>query len=939
MTTAQATIVLKHLRRLSGPRTAAPSADAELLERFRTSHDEAAFAELVKRHGPMVLGVCRSVLRHAQDAEDAFQATFLALARRADSVRRPEALAGFLYEVAYRAAIKAKANTARRRAREQEALPMAAAEKVLDMTLRDLQRVLHEELRRLPEKYRLPLVLCYLEGRSHQEAAEQLGLSRTAFRGRLDRGREHLRRRLERRGIAPSALAAADLFTRAPTPQSFSLGAVSKEAQTLADGVLRALSAGKVKLSVALVLAASLLAGAAALGRQAAPAGQTPPAPAQAATAPPAGADEGAAEVRGRVLDPDGKPVPGAKLYFYRLTQEYKDPSSEAATTTADGGFSFRIARLDRPGDARNENGFAGIISATAPGHGAGWARVLRVRDLSGVTVKLVRADIPLEGRVLDLQGKPVPGITVRITAIAAAEDEDLKPWLQKVQKEKELFNVHYPRAILPAAVAGLTQAVTTGADGRFRLTGIGRERLVMLRFEGPGIETHDTTAMTHVGPTVRIAADPKNPAATMHVFYGARFDHAVAPTRSILGTVRDRDTGKPLAGVTVFARASSTFGASSPDYLSAVSDAEGHYRLVGLPRAGKHNLDAVPPPGAPYLPSAARAGADTGFEPVTQNFALKRGVVIRGRVTDKATGKAVRAHVDYFAFADNPHLREAPGFSQTGVARPASRHQETDPDGRFTLVGLPGRGILAAKASENTAARYVLGVGAHEIAGLDKRGLFHTVPFICSALRYQTLAEINPAPGTETVLCDLVLDPGKTVIGSVVDSDGKPLEGVTIEPSWGAAFRAENLPSARFRLPAIDSRHPRPFFFHHVEKSLGAAVLFRGDESMPVTVRLQKCGSLSGRLVDEDGLPRARVRVTGYIQEGQLNITEGWYGFVSAMTDKDGRFRIEGVIPEVRLSLATQDVNAITGRLTTDVELRPGETKDLGDLKAKPLE
>src|SRR4051794_8170095 len=209
MTSARADFVLQYIRRLAGARRAAPSPDGQLLERFTAQRDEAAFATLVRRHGPMVLNVCRSVLRHEQDAEDAYQATFLVLVRKATSIRRPEAVAGWLYEVAYRVAVQAQADAARRRALERRAPPLADADPTLDMTLRDLRRVLHEELRRLPDKYRLPLVLCYLEGRSHEEAAGQLGWSKGTFRGRLDRGREHLRRRLAARGVALSALLSA----------------------------------------------------------------------------------------------------------------------------------------------------------------------------------------------------------------------------------------------------------------------------------------------------------------------------------------------------------------------------------------------------------------------------------------------------------------------------------------------------------------------------------------------------------------------------------------------------------------------------------------------------------------------------------------------------------------------------------------------------------
>src|SRR6516165_4878130 len=255
MTSKQAGLILQHIRRLAGRRPIAELPDALLLERFITQRDEAAFETLVRRHGPMVLNVCRSVLHHEQDAEDAFQATFLVLIRKADSIRQPEAVAGWLYEVAYHVAVKAQAEAARRRAQERNVCPMASADPTLDMTLRDLRRVLHEELRRLPDKYRVPLVLCYLEGRSQEEAAAQLGWSKGTFRGRLDRGREYLRRRLAARGVALSALlcaaavaprAAAEALVnsvvRAALPSALdraASGNLSARAAALAEGVTR----------------------------------------------------------------------------------------------------------------------------------------------------------------------------------------------------------------------------------------------------------------------------------------------------------------------------------------------------------------------------------------------------------------------------------------------------------------------------------------------------------------------------------------------------------------------------------------------------------------------------------------------------------------------------------------------------------------------------
>jgi RNA polymerase sigma factor (sigma-70 family) len=169
--------VLQRVRSIAGRRPPAAGTDPELLERFAAARDEDAFAALVARHYPMVLGVCRRVLNHAQDAEDACQATFLALARQAAAVRRREALAGWLYHVARRIALKVRTTAARRAARAGEATTAPAVETAPDVTWREALGVLDEELARMPAAYRSALVLCYLEGKTQDEAARQLGWS------------------------------------------------------------------------------------------------------------------------------------------------------------------------------------------------------------------------------------------------------------------------------------------------------------------------------------------------------------------------------------------------------------------------------------------------------------------------------------------------------------------------------------------------------------------------------------------------------------------------------------------------------------------------------------------------------------------------------------------------------------------------------------------
>jgi RNA polymerase sigma factor (sigma-70 family) len=193
--------LLSHLHRPASP----AAADATLLTRWIEQRDQQAFAALMARHGPMVLGVCRRLLGDVHEAEDVFQAVFLVLARRASCVRRPEALAGFLHAVAVRLARKARAGKHRRQRIETNVEipePISLQSHPLDvLSGRELLALLDEEIARLPERYRLPLVLCLLEGRTIEEAARQLGWSVGSLRGRLTRGRERLRRWLMRRGV------------------------------------------------------------------------------------------------------------------------------------------------------------------------------------------------------------------------------------------------------------------------------------------------------------------------------------------------------------------------------------------------------------------------------------------------------------------------------------------------------------------------------------------------------------------------------------------------------------------------------------------------------------------------------------------------------------------------------------------------------------------
>lgn len=279
MATASLSHVLSRLRDILGRRDADEQTDGHLLDRFLSRREEYAFELLLRRHGPMVLGVCRRILGNDHDAEDAFQATFLVFVRRGDRIRPRSQVGSWLYGVACRTALAARRSAARRRRREAQVIPPTPPG---EDVWAELRSVLDRELSRLPDRYRMPLVLCDLEGMTRKEAARQLGWAEGTVSSRLSRGRELLGRRLKRHGLALSAgtLAGAltsNMATAAPssplvhsTVKAVLLTAVGRttaeiiiaaETVALAEGVVRNMGIVKLKYAAAILLGVSIVIG------------------------------------------------------------------------------------------------------------------------------------------------------------------------------------------------------------------------------------------------------------------------------------------------------------------------------------------------------------------------------------------------------------------------------------------------------------------------------------------------------------------------------------------------------------------------------------------------------------------------------------------------------------------------------------------------------
>ena len=944
----------QHLNRLAGLLTAAYSAsrladapDADLLDRCRTGADPAAFEAIVRRHGGRVLAACRKVLAEQADVDDAFQATFLTLLRNPRAVRKAASLGPWLYGVAHRIAVRARDTERRRRGLLRNAARPAGAD-VPDLSWKEACAALHAELDRLPDTLRLPLVLCYLDGLSRDEAAAQLGWSLNEVRGRLERGRDRLRKRLEKRGIALSAgllaaVAGTSVTAGVPPTRYIEIalqalaGRATPAAGALASGVSPAMIT-TIKYASAVALTAAVILGV-GLQRPDALAGPKP-SDAKGAQAP--AVAETALEFAGQVLDPGGKPVRGAKVHFLYYTPKTL-PIPERAATDADGKFRFTIEADEVDRSYQPEPWKGGFVTAQAPGHGLGWAAV--GKEPGRLTVRLAKEDKPLTGRIVNLEGKPIAGLTARVTELVRPLDgKDLAGFVADLKARKSGYDVLRDHAMgfegswIGRDVGTLFPPATTDKDGRFTIPGVGSDRIATVRFESPGVESRVLRVLTREAETVtvpewggnRAGVAPDQPAMT---FVGTDFTYALAPGRTVTGVVTDKATGKPVPGVTIVSDRVAGNPISGRQDFRTVADKDGKFTLHGLPLGRGNVLRAVPPAGQPYLIQARDVPVPSGTNPAPVNFELTRGVELTVTVTDAGTKAPVAGYVEYFTFPDNPAYVEAKGFAVP------YRDELDSSAGKFRLVIPSGPGLVAFRAR---AEHYPVAIGVERFQDRMTRQLLNTVPHLCHPSTFTALAPVDPKPGAQAAAVQIVLEAGNTVTGRVLDPDGKPLAGALARglksaPLVFGVWEDKPLPTAAFEAVAVDPTRPRALVFIHPERKLGGSVRVTGAEKGPVEVKLRPWATVTGRLVDADGKPAANVRLSFVMSLDEADPAGvGSLPERNVKTDAAGRFTLGGFIPGLRYSLAAVSSQRVLAHLTEGVQFKEGETRDLGDVTVK---
>jgi RNA polymerase sigma factor (sigma-70 family) len=957
--------VLGHIRQLVDQESWNGATDVQLLHAFATGRREGAFAALLRRHGPLVLSVCRRLLRHEHDAEDVFQATFLLLARKAKSIRKRASVGSWLCGVARRLALRAKDQNARRQTHEQQAARLGEPPPKREAVWGELQEALDEALRSLPEKYRSVLLLCYLEDRTQEEAAAQVGCPLGTVRSRLYQGRKLLRQRLARRGFTPSAgglaalLAASGASAAVPEAlrrQTLKLAAgcaagstaalVPARVANLLTGGVESMFATKLKMGSALLFLTGLLAlgaGVFSLPLGAGPArdstGQVNLAPedgpvqAPARPAPGPGAGEQppgdrAAEptmtVTGQVQDARGKPLGNAAVAILawrntprrggELSPGRRDVLGQTKTD-ARGAFAVRVQRTD------SVRFFELHAVAAAPGHALGWQELDSDAEQPKAAIRLP-AETVIQGRLVDLQGQPAAGVKVAVSRLA-----------RNVRGEPRGVGWGEADERLPL----WPQPATTDERGRFEIRGVNRSAGVILTVRDSRFAQH----------SLAVPVEPRGK--------DGEVSFSLPPAQVLEGRVTYADTGKPAANARVFMSVdpsvredgAAAYAIGGTGTYGVRTDAQGRFRLH--PARGRGFLvTAYADQGQPYLTVRKQLLWPKGEVQARMEITLPRGILVRGKVTEAPGGKPVAgAGVYYQPLATNPTPRKGLVLAGTdgGVL--------TDRDGAFQIPVIPGAGHLLVSGPTLDYIR--LEVEGNKLYN-GKTGGRRAYP--------HGLVPLDLKPGGPPPDVAVTLRRGVSVSGRLLDPDGKPvaeallfcrLNGWPWFIDYHPHLSHRHVRNGRFELRGLDPKQSYPVYVLDAKNKLGAVVTVSGKQAggEPVVVRLAPCGSATLRVVDPQGKPWANYRppVELIITPGaSTNILRGDRDPVRAdseslvnldrvnywtlRTDAEGRVTLPALIPG-----ATYRLTRWTGEEWVedrDFTVEAGRTRKLDDLVMK---
>ncbi len=818
--------------------------DTELLEQYRARADSTAFEVLVRRHGSRVLAAGRQVLTDAADVDDVFQATFLVLLKKAKGIRNQHSLGGWLYSVAHRLALRVRTRTTRReRAESRKSAPVEA--NAPDFSWREACAILHEELDRLPDAYRLPLLLCYLDGKTRDEAAKQLGVKLDVLRGRLERGRDRLRWRLTRRGVTLStgllsivvntAMASGppERLLRAVV-ESATTGHISASISTLVQGADSSMIIGKFKLLAAAVLTVGLISTGVYVNWLTAPSSPTLPPQAnempQSAAMPPAAEakppDDPAAAgtLRVVVLDPQGKPLSDARIHSSIWTEEKGFEANRDYATDAEGA-----ALVELPKTCYILRIWARKKSFVAMF--ANWERneLANGKKLPADYTFRLEPSVTAGGRIVNEQGKPISGAKVQVRI-----DNHPKPSGGDGRARYDIW------------LAERDDAAMTDADGRWRIDNVPNHPQAELSL----LVAHPDYASDENWGHIQKAADVTT-AALRQGTANLTLKRGVI----VHGQVTD-PAGKPIENAIVV-HGDDPYGTTMPSKF--VTDVDGQFRLPAL-APGDTTLTVIAPGWAPQL---RKVKLQPGLPP--QDFRMTPGKPIRLRIVDDAGKAFPKAYVNLLGWKGSKsivshHNPNHPNVPNTKISR------RPNADGVWEWLSAPEDGEVELEISSIGGTTVVL-----EIAG--------------------------GAP-VRTV----VMKAEHRVAGRVTDAvTGNPIPTFTVIPidvfrkEWRSAERGNAVAGTDGRLDFLATRADIPLRLRVEAEGYrtqdGPEFRIGDDAGRTQDFRLQPSPPITGIVIDKNGKPVTKAEVLVATPTEQIALESTSWGNHKITTDAAGRF------------------------------------------------
>jgi hypothetical protein len=666
----------------------------------------------------------------------------------------------------------------------------------------------------------------------------------------------------------------------------------------------------------------------------------------------------------GRVLSPDAKPVAGAKVFIVPDDAKLKSIGPVRALTNADGRFSFDAPDLtfrDLDGlPARRQ----GLLFATHQGFAPDWMttrghhpdarQTLHTPVIQAeYTLRLAKNDVTIHGTLLDPDAGPLAGARVRLTALMVPRKFDLSTHLERESHSTVMNSIGHERKLTrPKLLAGAVVETFTDAAGRFAMAGLGRDRLAVLDVSAPNVIDTTLTVMTRLGRDVETRLD-QNGKPTQTI-YGAGFILQLKPGRTVTGIVRDRDTHKGIPGMWVGVHGDAMRGLSEGEY-PRTTDKDGRFMIAGLdPSVSRLGITAVPQPGGLYPITTVPVDEkpEVTIEP-------QRGIPFRLKLTDER-GLPPIAEVTYDVVLPNAHMPESRMVGYNGAINYAARRL----DGTYESFVLPGPGAVLVRLPDTSDYRPAhvdpkafFAPGKTEWTAqelISTYGNHDTLSILpgwwLDQHEYAAIVLVNPAENSGPLELTATVSRDKPRQISLVDPDNKPVVGAM---SVGLTFFPwDDEPRLRAASFPVTKLHPdrlrRITFIEEARKLIGFLGA-RGDGEAPYIVRMQPWATVTGRIVDENGKALPPAGHPGGGQSAADLFMGNWRGIVTngdatvgehpgGHTDEQGRFRFEQLVPGLRYSAQIyRGMGMFAGMAFENLVLKPGEVKDLGDIRSKP--